>query len=467
MTIDGIPVISPQTLPVINPATGQEMARAPDCTYEHVDAAVLAARRAFPAWRALSTAERSAMLRTAAIILSEHVEALAVLLTSEQGKPLADARSEILGAAFWLKSFAKLELPIHVDEDHAGRRWETRHIPVGVVGAISPWNFPVLLSFFKIAPALAAGNTVVMKPSPYTPLTMLRIGALLGDVLPPGVLNMICGGDQAGPWLTAHPDIDKVSFTGSTPTGKLVLQSAASNLKRVTLELGGNDAAIVLPDVNVAAVAKDLFWAAFRNSGQICVAAKRIYVHADIYDELAAELQVCAAAVVIGEGTDTNAVLGPVQNRMQYKRVLDLIHDCRQNGMRFLTGGEPEPGPGYFISPTIVDNPPEDSRVVREEAFGPLLPLLKYTDIDDAIARANDSEFGLAASIWSGDVEAAVALAPRLEVGTVWINEIQLLSPFHAFAGHKQSGFGVENGLHGMLEYTLPQTITKPGKVER
>ncbi|MYL99738.1 aldehyde dehydrogenase family protein [Novosphingobium sp. FGD1] len=461
MTIAGKAVESNETITVINPATGVPLAEAPDCSSDQLDEAVAAARTAFPAWRAMSDSERGEVLKAAAARLASNVDELARLLTSEQGKPLDEARFEVMGAAYWLSSLADIVIPVEINEDTQERRSETRHLPLGVVAGISPWNFPVLLSFWKIAPALRAGNTMILKPSPFTPLTMLRIGELLRGVIPDGVLNIITGGDALGPKVTAHPGIDKVSFTGSTATGKRVMASAAADLKRVTLELGGNDAAIVLPDVDVDVVAKDLFWAAFRNSAQICIATKRMYVHEEIYDRLAQAISDYARTVQMGDGAQQGIALGPVQNRQQYERVVNILDDCKAQGFKFLTGGTVEVDkPGYFIPVTIVDNPPELSRVVQEEAFGPILPLLKFNDVDDVVARANASEYGLAGSVWSADTDAALAIAARLETGTVWINEVQHLSPFQAFAGHKQSGLGVENGLGGLLEYTIPQTVT-------
>lgn len=461
MTIAGKAVDSTGVITVVNPATGAPLATAPDCSTEQLDEAVSSARAAYPGWRKTPDAERGQVLKAAAGVLVANADELMRLLTSEQGKPHDEAMFEVMAAAYWLSSLADMAIPVEVNEDTAERRSETRHVPVGVVAGISPWNFPVLLSFWKIAPALRAGNTMILKPSPFTPLTMLRIGELLRGVIPDGVLNIITGGDALGPKVTAHPGIDKVSFTGSTATGKRVMASAATDLKRVTLELGGNDAAIVLPDVDVDAVAKDLFWAAFRNSAQICIATKRMYVHEAIYDRLAKALTEYARSVKMGDGSEQGTQLGPVQNKQQFDRVMDIIKDCKDRGFRFLAGGDAaQEAPGYFIPVTIVDNPPEDSRVVQEEAFGPILPLLKFSDVDDVIAKANASEYGLAGSVWSADTDAALSIAARMETGTVWINEVQHLSPFQAFAGHKQSGFGVENGLGGLLEYTVPQTIT-------
>jgi acyl-CoA reductase-like NAD-dependent aldehyde dehydrogenase len=458
MTIDGEAVAGTSSFAVLNPANEQEFAQAPDCSREELDQAVAAARAAFPGWAATPYAERQRLVAAIAGVLSANVEGLKRLLTREQGKPHNDATGDVLGGAYWCQATSSLVLPVSVFEDAPERRGETRHLPIGVIGAIAPWNFPVILAFFKVAPALLAGNTVVLKPSPFTPLTTLKIGELLRAMLPPGVLNVISGGDSLGPWMTSHPGIDKISFTGSTETGRKVMVSAAESLKRVTLELGGNDAAIVLPDVDVAAVAEPLFWAAFRNAGQICIATKRMYVHKDIYEPLKAALVAYAKTVTMGDGAEQGTQIGPVQNRQQYARVIELIDDAKARGYKFLIGGERSVAPGYFVPVSIIDNPPEGSRIVQEEQFGPVLPLLKFEDVDDAVMRANASDYGLGASVWSANTEAALAVAARLQAGTVWINESQYLSPLAAFGGQKQSGLGVEGGLEGLLEYTNAQT---------
>lgn len=462
MTIDGRAENSPDQIDVVNPATEAVVATIPDCSRAQLDAAVAAARAAYPGWRATPYAERQAALRAIGALVAEHAEELKQLLTAEQGKPHAAALGEIQAAAWWIGVVADQQLPETVNDDMPGQRSVTRHVPLGVVGAIVPWNFPVLLAIWKIGPALLAGNTMVLKPSPFTPLATLRLGELLQSVLPPGVLNIVSGGDALGPMMSEHSDIDKISFTGSTATGRRVMASAAANLKRLTLELGGNDAAIVLPDAKVADIAEPLFWAAFTNSGQVCVATKRMFVHDSIYDELAAALVDIAGKVRIGDGTDPDSALGPVQNRAQYERVKAMIADSKAAGHRFLAGGDPTDGAGYFVPVTLVDNPPDDARVVAEEAFGPVLPLLRYSDIDEAVVRANASEYGLGGSVWSSDPAAAADVAARLETGTVWINSAQGLTPFAAFAGHKQSGIGAENGLDGLLEFTVPQTIHHP-----
>lgn len=460
MTIDGREHAGCATLDVVNPANEEVVARVPDCTAEALDAAVAAARAAFPGWRATPIEQRRQLIRAIGARLAADADEFMRLLTLEQGKPHEDAKAEILGASYWCDAVAGLEMPVTVNEDTDERHSETRRVPIGVVGAIVPWNYPVLLGIWKIAPALLAGDTLVVKPSPYTPLTMLKLGDLLRGVLPSGVLNVISGGDHLGPLMTAHPGIDKISFTGSSATGKRVMASAATNLKRITLELGGNDPAIVMPDVDVEKVAEELFWAAFRNTGQICIAVKRLYVHRDVYEPLKDALAAYAARVKVGDGSRQGTQLGPIQNKAQYERVRALIEDSRAHGHNFLVGGNTPDTPGYFIPITIIDNPPEESRVVQEEAFGPVLPLLKFDDVEEVIRRANASIYGLAASVWSSDTARAAEIATKIEAGTVWVNEVQHLTPFAAFGGHKQSGVGVENGLEGLLEYTNPQTIT-------
>jgi acyl-CoA reductase-like NAD-dependent aldehyde dehydrogenase len=462
MTIGGQPATAAETFAVLNPATEAIVAQAPDCARAQLDEAVAAARAAFPMWRATPYPERQDALRRIGGALAAYAEELRALLTAEQGKPLAAALAEIHAAAWWIGAVADRELPETISDEMPGQRSVTRHVPLGVVGAIVPWNFPVLLAIWKIGSALLTGNTLVLKPSPYTPLTTLRLGELLRDVLPAGVLNVISGGDALGPWMSAHPGIDKISFTGSTATGRKVMASAAANLKRLTLELGGNDAAIVLPDANVSAIAEPLFWAAFTNSGQVCVATKRLYVHETLYDEVVSAFREIAGRTSVGDGAQQGSQIGPVQNRAQFERVAGLIRDSREQGHEFLIGGEPAEGTGYFVPVTLIGNPPESARVVQEEAFGPVLPILKYSSIDEAVARANASEFGLGGSVWGSDIAKAAEVAARLETGTVWINSAQGLTPFAAFAGHKQSGVGAENGLEGLLEFTVPQTIYVP-----
>ena len=459
MTIDGTAVTSGNRIDVINPATEETVAAVPDASRLQLDAAVEAAARAFTSWSQRPITERQALVARIGDAIDTHAEDFMRLLTREQGKARKGAEWEIGGSVIWCREIAKQELSVHVVEKSDRRYVETRRVPLGVVGGITPWNFPVLLAIWKIAPALVAGNTMVLKPSPFTPLCTLKLGELLRDVLPPGVLNIVSGGNDLGAWMTQHPGIRKISFTGSTATGRKIMQSASGNLKRLTLELGGNDPAIVLPDVDIKDTAEKLFWAAFQNSAQFCVAAKRIYIHEDIYDALSAALVEYARTVKVGDGAEQGTDLGPIQNRMQFEKLRDLLGEAKAQGQRFLLGGEPEQGRGFFVPVTIIDNPPEDSRVVVEEAFGPVLPLLKFRDVDDVVARANSTDYGLAASVWAKDTQAARKIAERIEAGTVWVNEIHSFSPHVAFGGHKQSGVGIENSLEGLAEYTNAQTL--------
>ncbi len=461
MTIDGKAVETGATLAVRNPATGEVFGKMPDASAADLDAAIDAARHAFPGWSATPIAERKAALVKAADAIIAHADELASLFTREQGRPLEGAKGEILGAAGWLKATATLDIPVDIAEDTPKRRVEVHHVPLGVVCAIVPWNFPVLLSMWKVAPALLAGNTMVLKPSPFTPLCTLRIGELFRGIFPDGVYNVISGGDALGPMMTAHSGFDKISFTGSTATGRKVMESAARDLKRITLELGGNDAAIILPDVDVDKVAPEIFEGAFSNTAQICVATKRLYIHSDIYDRMRDKLAELAQDAAVGDGAQQGVRFGPIQNAPQYQRVQALIADARESGLTLIEG-KPVPEKGYFVPLTLVDNPPEDSRVVVEEAFGPVLPLLKFDDIDDVIARANDSEYGLAGSVWSSDIDKATEIAHRMDTGMVWINQNLQITPFTPLAGAKQSGIGQENGLGGLLEYTRLKTVFIP-----
>lgn len=461
MLIDGALVEGTAHFDVLNPASEQAVGQAPDATREDLDKAVAAARAAFPGWAATPIEERRKVLQAMSAALGANVEGLKLLLTSEQGKPHVDAETEVGGAAYWMNEVASLDIPVTIHEDTEERYVETRHVPVGVVGALVPWNFPVFIAVAKLASALLAGNTIILKPSPFTPLSTLKFGEIVADILPPGVLNIVSGGDTLGPWMTEHPGIDKISFTGSTATGKRVMQSASAGIKNLTLELGGNDAAIVMPDVDVETVAQQLFWAAFANAGQVCMATKRLYVHKDIYEPMRDALVAIARTVKVGDGAEQGTQIGPINNDRQYQRVLDLIQDARDKGYEFVTGGDAIERPGYFVPITIIGNPPEDSRIVQEEQFGPILPLIKFDGVEDVIERVNASDYGLGGSVWSGDEDAAYDIAKRLQTGTVWTNEVLYIAPNMPFAGHKQSGIGVEGGLDGLLDCTVPQNITR------
>ena len=459
MLIDGALVEGRSSMPVVDPASEAAFAQAPDCSDAELEAAIAAAKRSFQTWRRVGIEDRRALVAQMATRIEPHVQELARLLTQEQGKTLAAAVREFDSTLRFMKGLATLELPETVNEDTPVRRSVTRRVPVGVVAALSPWNYPVLLSWWKVVPALLAGNTVVLKPSPLTPLTVLRIGELMADMLPPGVLNVISGGDALGPKLTVHPDVDKISFTGSTPTGRRIMQSASATLKHLTLELGGNDAAIVLPDVDLDQAVPQIFWSAFTNSGQVCIATKRPYIHAQCYDAFVERFVAYARSVKLGPGLAPDTLMGPLQNRRQYEQVKAMIARTKAQGHRLLFEGEIPAGPGYFVPVTLFDNPPDDAELVAEEPFGPVLPLLRFDSVDEVIARANATQYGLAGSVWSRNEEAALEIAARLETGTVFVNEPFYLSPFAAFGGHKQSGIGIENGLDGLLSFTNPQTV--------
>jgi len=458
MTIDGKAVAGAGEFGVINPATGKVFANAPECSREQLDTAMEAAARAFKAW-SRDEAKRRQVLLDCASALEKKLGELAPLLTQEQGKPLKNANEELFGAAFWFKHTAGLQIPVEVLQDDASARVEVRRRPFGVVGAITPWNFPVMLAAWKIAPALLAGNTIVLKPSPYTPLSTLRLGEILRDVVPAGVVNVVSGGNELGAWISSHPTVRKVSFTGSVATGKKVALAAAPDLKRVTLELGGNDPAIVLRDVDPAKVAEKLFWGAFTNCGQVCSAVKRIYVHEDLYEDLGKRLAALARSVKVGDGLDPASQLGPLNNRMQFERVSELVEDARKQGARAVAGGAPVGGAGYFYQPTILTDVSDGTRIVDEEQFGPAVPLIRYRDVEDAIERANATHFGLSGSVWGADAARAAEVAGRLECGTSWVNTHLAILPHAPFGGAKWSGIGVENGPWGLLGFTELQTV--------
>ena len=461
MTIAGKRVSTNETLAVFNPATRQVVANVPVASQVLLDEAVAAARAAFNEWSTNALTDRQQAVAAMGDRLAEHAEDFMALLTIEQGKPKAMAEWEVLGSIAWFREIATQSLASETVQETRERLVISRHTPLGVVGAIVPWNFPILLAVWKIAPALVTGNTIVVKPSPFTPLCDLKLVELVQDLLPAGVLSAVSGGDDLGRWITAHRDIDKIAFTGSTETGKHVMASAAGTLKRLTLELGGNDPAIVLDDVDPQTVAPKLFWAAFQNNAQFCNAAKRIYVHDNVYDQVRDAMVAYARTVTVGDGASPETQLGPIQNEPQYRKVLEYFADCHANGHVFALGGMVDPDAvGWFVPVTLVDDPPEDSRLVAEEPFGPILPLLRWHDEADVIARANATPWGLGASVWGRDLERVGRIGRQLEAGTVWLNEIHEYSPHQVFAGHKQSGIGAENSLYGLVEYTNHQTIT-------
>ena len=457
--IDGRLVAGDDSIDVINPATEEVLAACPRASVNQLNEAVAAAKAAFPAWSARPIEERRQMIGKMADAMEGAKVELARLLTQEQGKPLAEAMGEVEATILWFRELKEHDLPVKVIEDTDTRRIEQHRRALGVVGAIIPWNFPLLVVAFKVPFALLAGNTIVLKPSPTTPLSTLKIGELVADILPPGVLNIITDANDLGDKLSSHPDVAKISFTGSTETGKKVMANAVASIKRLTLELGGNDAAIVLPDVDPAKAAKGIYSGAMTNAGQVCLAIKRVYVHTDVYDSVCDELAKLADAAVVDDGLSQGVEMGPLQNSKRYEKVLGFLKDAETDGT-IVTGGVVD-RPGYFVRPTIVRDITDGHRLVDEEQFGPILPLIRFDNIEDALARANASPWGLGGSVWSSDRNSAHDIAKRMEAGSVWINQHLDIGPHIPFGGAKQSGVGVEYGEEGLLEFTQLHVINE------
>ncbi|HEV7731645.1 MAG TPA: aldehyde dehydrogenase family protein [Candidatus Binatia bacterium] len=458
MVINGRSVATPEQDDVINPARGEPFATCPRGSAAHVDEAVLAAAAAYKSWRR-DEAFRREKLRECASAIQGRAQEIAQVLSLEQGKPVAAAMGEVFGASMWFSYYAGLELSPEILSDDGEKRIEVVRKPLGVVAAITPWNFPVILLAWKLAPAWLAGNTVVAKPSPYTPLTSLMVAETLRDIVPAGVLNVLSGGNELGALLSKHPLVRKISFTGSVNTGKKIAAVAAEDLKRVTLELGGNDPAIVLDDVDPKAVAEGLFWGAFQNSGQVCTAIKRLYVHEKVYQPIVDGLVERARKVKVGDGMDPDTQLGPINNKMQLERVMGLVEDAKKNGGTVRAGGVRLEGSGYFYPPTIVTDVGEGVRLVDEEQFGTALPIIKYSKLEDAIEQANRTHYGLGGSVWSSDTERGKEVVQELESGTGWVNHHMDITPFAPFGGSKWSGIGYENGRWGYEAFTELQVV--------
>ncbi|MFM2370903.1 MAG: hypothetical protein RIS85_625 [Pseudomonadota bacterium] len=458
LLIGGNLVAGDMTMEVINPASGEPFATVPRASPAQADKAIAAAKAAVPGWSAVPWADRQAKLIELADAISARKDEIARALTMEQGKPLAEAMGELAWTDGYLRHYATLDLPERVIQDDDSGYIAVRHRPLGVVVGIIAWNFPLLVACWKIGPAVLAGNAIVLKPAPTTPVCALILGEICRDVFPAGVVNVITDANDLGPHLTAHPDVAKVGFTGSTATGKRIAASGADTLKRVTLELGGNDPAIVLEDVDVRETAQAIFGNAFLNNGQVCLAIKRAYVHADIYDAMCGELARLAEAAVVDDGLQQGTQIGPIQNAMQFEKVKGFLESARAEGT-IVAGGAAMERAGYFIRPTIVRDVTDGDRIVDEEQFGPILPLVKFDDVEDVIARANASEYGLGGSVWSKDVGRAADIASRIESGQVWVNQHIAIGPHIPMAGFKNSGLGVEQSVEGLAEYTQTQVV--------
>ena len=446
---------------ILNPATGEVVGRAPENTVEDLNAAVDAARAAQKDFAKLSDEERCGLLTKAAAAIEANAEVLAELLSREQGKPLngPNARFEVGACSAWLNATASFEHPNYtaVDDDITAT---VNYRPLGVVGAIGPWNWPMMITIWQIAPALRMGNAVVVKPSEYTPLSVLGLLEIVNSVLPEGILQVVSGAGEIGAALATHEGVDKIMFTGSTATGKKIAEASADNLTRLTLELGGNDAGIVLDDADPKEIAGDLFWGAFINTGQTCAAMKRVYVPESLYDAVCEALVEVAQASPMGVGLEEENVLGPLQNKQQFDIVDNLVNAAKDSGARVLLGGDPDyDAPGYFYPTTLVADVDPDNPLVVEEQFGPALPIVKYTDLDWAIEQANKLDVGLGSSVWSSNRERALDVAAQLEAGTTWINSHGAVDPRVPFGGIKASGYGVEFGTEGLKGLAYPHII--------
>ena len=467
-TINGQLVSSEQSMESINPATGEMLGRVPVSSQAQVAQAIAAARAAQPAWAARPDSERKALMMKVAEVIKTNAPYLSEWVTKEQGKPLGGvgpdqvpgARFELWGCEVWTQVPASLDLPVEVVFEDETRRDEVHRKPFGVIAAIAPWNWPLMIAIWQIIPSIRSGSTVVIKPSEYTTIGTLELVRLISEVLPKGVINTVSGAGEVGAFLTSNPGIDKIMFTGSARTGSRIAEAAARNMVPTTMELGGNDAAIVLPDADPKAIAMGLFWGAFINMGQTCACAKRLYVHESIFDQTVQALKELAQAMPMGNGMDDGMAMGPIQNKMQYDKVVDLVESAKKAGATIVCGGQPKGGAGYFYPLTLVTGLQDGARLVDEEQFGPVLPIIKYRDLDQAVASANRLSAGLGASVWSSDVERAKEVASRIQAGTVWINQHGMIHPMVPFGGIKGSGYGVEFGVEGLKSVTRPQVIS-------
>ncbi|HKU31319.1 MAG TPA: aldehyde dehydrogenase family protein [Arthrobacter sp.] len=447
---------------IFDPATGELVGLAREHGRAELNAAIAVAQAAQPAWAAAGHEARSAALMAAADAVEAHAEELARILSREQGKPLngPNARFEVGACADWLRAAATTVLEPETIVDDGGTRAELHYRPIGIVGAIGPWNWPMMITVWQVAPALRMGNAAIVKPSSYTPLSVLALVKVINKAIPEGLLTVVAGNREVGQALAEHSAIGKVMFTGSTAAGKAIIRSSADTVKRLTLELGGNDAGIVLPDADPQAIAEGLFWGAFINTGQTCAALKRLYVHQDIYEAVCDALASYAAAVPMGVGLEEVNFLGPLQNKTQYETVARLVEAAKASGARVLLGGNPDPDQaGFFYPTTLVADIENSNPLVAEEQFGPALPIIRYSTVDEAVANANALDVGLGASVWSSDTAAAREVAARLEAGTVWINKHGAVDPRIPFGGAKQSGYGLEFGVEGLKALGVPQII--------
>lgn len=444
---------------VINPANEAVLAEVAGASMAQVNQAIDSAAEAFKLWKNTTDDSVNELFLKIAADIRAAKDEIAKLITLEQGKTLPMAQFEVEAGAGWIEYLTSLEIPVETIADPSGKTIKVYNRPLGVVASVTPWNWPFMIAVWHIFPALKTKNCVVNKPSEYTPLSTIKLVEIINRHVPQGVCNIVLGKGNIGQALTEHPAVNKVAFTGSTRTGQSILSHSVTSLKSVVLELGGNDAGIVLEDADIDAAAEKIFGSAFLNAGQTCAALKRLYVHESIYDVLTAKLAAIADAQVVGDGMDAQVSFGPVQNKMQYEKVKALIADAAAQGGQIMTASKQLPESGYYIAPTIIANVQEGIAVVDEEQFGPVLPVLKFSTVDEVLQRSNATEFGLGGSVWSKNLERAEQIAGRMETGTVWINSHSDLSPAAAFGGWKMSGLGYSFGLDGLLLFTHKQAV--------
>jgi len=459
---------SGKTFPTYNPATGEALADVAEGDKEDIDRAVRAARQAFPAWSSLPPALRSKMLWRLGDLIEENLEELAQLETLDNGKPLSAARAfdipftadHFRYMAGWATKIEGASIPLSLAPGGSFHAYTLRE-PVGVVGQIVPWNFPLVMAAWKIAPALAAGCTVVLKPAEQTPLTALRLGELIQEAgFPAGVVNIVPGfGETAGAALAAHPDVDKVAFTGSTEVGKLIVQAAAGNLKKVTLELGGKSPNIIFRDADLEQAIPQAAGAIFFNQGEICTAGSRLFVEHAVFDRVVEGVAERAKAIRLGPGMDPETEMGPLVSAEQLTRVCDYLESGLAEGAEAVAGGRKQDGKGYFVEPTVLVNTNPGMKVVREEIFGPVVTVMPFKDADDIAALSNETVYGLAAAVWTRDISKAHRLASALQSGNVWVNCYNAFDNALPFGGYKQSGWGRELGREGVEQYTQTKTV--------
>lgn len=446
----------------LNPSTLEVIGEVANTSVEEIEAKIEKAKKAQKLWSARPDEERKQILLKVAEALQSNSKYLAEWITREQGKPLSGpgANFEMQACVGWTQVPASLDLPEEIVFEDETRKDILYRNPIGIVAAIAPWNWPLMIAIWQIIPSLRMGNAVIIKPSEYTTFCSLEMIKVINTVLPEDILQVVTGKGEVGAYLTGHPEIGKIMFTGSIATGKKIIESSIKNMARLTLECGGNDAGIIVPGLDVAKHVENLFWGAFLNMGQTCACLKRLYVHEDDYEKVMNALAEYSSHIPMGNGAEETNVLGPIQNKMQYDKIQDLIRDSENIGADFRFKGQKPDLDGYFIPIMLLGNVDNGDRIVDEEQFGPVLPIIKYKTLEEAIIKANDSENGLGASVWSDDSEQAQKVAAQLEAGTVWINQHGAIHPFVPFGGAKQSGYGVEFGIEGLKAVTVPKVIS-------